>query len=147
MIAAEDTMSVVVVALGRERYGIPIGHVREIRPLGGVARVPGAGERWLGLSKARGELVAVLDLAGHLGIGDPPGGDPQLMLVEADGLVVGLSVRVVVGVRSVALAEIGPPLDPGEGAPVLGLTPDIVAILDVPALLADPALVVRDAAE
>jgi len=47
----------------------------------------------------------------------------------------------------VAVADIGPLLASSEGAPLLGLTPDLVAILDVPALLADPALVVRDAGE
>jgi len=144
---AVESRSLLVVALGRERYGLPVEHVREIRPLDTLARVPGVGDHWLGLTNARGQLVAVLDLARHLGLDGGAGDDPHLVLVESDGLVVGLAVQAVADLSTVAVADIGPLLASSEGAPLLGLTPDLVAILDVPALLADPALVVRDAGE
>src|SRR5262249_7754878 len=104
---AVESRSLLVVALGRERYGLPVEHIREIRPLGTLARVPGVADRWLGLTNARGQLVAVLDLARHLGLDGGAGDDPHLVLVEAHGFVGGLAVQGVAELSTVAVADIG----------------------------------------
>jgi purine-binding chemotaxis protein CheW len=88
--------------VGPEQYGVPVGHVVEIRELGECTPVPGAPPAILGVRNVRGQVLPVADLALVLGV---PGGagsagqGPGLMLVAEDaGLTVGLAVSDVVDV-------------------------------------------------
>jgi hypothetical protein len=121
--ADDDTLELVVLAVGAERYGIDVRLVREVRPLAGLAPVPGMPACWAGLVNLRGSLCPVLSLRRYLGGGDDP--DP-----DRDGVL-----------RP-------PPTAPHDRAhaAVQAVTPDLLQLLDPGALLADPALVVgRDA--
>lgn len=146
-----DAVELVVVRLGAERYGLDSGSVVEVLPLAGLAAVPGLPPPWVGIVNVRGCLYPVLDLGGHLGL--PPDGAAvgprKVALVTAAGLTVALLVDDALEIRQVPAARIGPPLAGSGGitrAPVRGVTPDLLTVLDVAGLLADPRLVVREEA-
>ena len=146
----DESIPLVVVAIGGERYGIDIDRVREITPFAGVTPMPATPEFWLGLVNRRGNLAPVLDLAGYLGqrreVGAPEAG-AQIVLITGPAATIGLMVDGVQEVRQVRPSDIGPSLvEASADRPHVhaGLTADLLAVLDVDALLADPAIVVED---
>lgn len=146
-----DSQALVVLAIADERYGIPLACVREIKPLGAVTPLAGTPPYWLGLVNLRGALFPVLDLQRYLGTGvgrRDQTESSQVVIVAGAGITIGLHVDHVLEVRTVRTADIGPSLvEAATDRPhaYAGLTRDLVAVLDVEALLADPALVVQDA--
>ena len=144
-----DTVELVVLTVGSERYGVDAERVGEVRPLAELTPVPGAPPFWAGIVNVRGTLHPVLDLRRYLGLADADGGDQErtVVLVSGAGLTVGLMVDDAAGVRPVPAGAIGPPLGAASeavNAAVRGVTEDLLAILDIQALLADPRLVVRE---
>ena len=147
-----DTLSLAIVRLGSERYGIDLNTIREIKPLEAVTPMPATPPFWLGLVNLRGDLVPLLELGRYLGQRIDAGSekrDGQVVVVRGNDLTVGLRVDEVPEVRVVRLADIGPSLvEPVTDRPNVytGLAPDLVAVLDIEALLSDTALVVQDEA-
>jgi purine-binding chemotaxis protein CheW len=146
---AGETVELVVVAVGPERYGLGSGHVVEVRTLAGLCAVPGISPVWAGIVNLRGTLCPVLDLRRVLslpGPGELPAA-PKVVVVAAAELVVGLLVDDALRIVRVPVAAIGPPLMQVSAAArgeIRGVTADLVTVLDVAALLADPGLVVRE---
>jgi purine-binding chemotaxis protein CheW len=145
-----DTLELVVLAVGAERYGVDVRLVREVRPLAGLAPVPGTPACWAGLVNLRGSLCPVLSLRRYLGAGDDPDADRQGVLVVVTApFPAALLVDAAAEVRRYAPGELRPaPAAAGDRAhgAVQAVTPDLLQLLDPGALLADPALVVgRDA--
>jgi purine-binding chemotaxis protein CheW len=144
-----DTVELVVLTVGSERYGVDADRVREIRSLAELTPVPGTPPFWVGVVNVRGTLYPVLDLHRYLDLPGADSGDQtrKVVLVSAAGLAVGLMVEEASGVRPVAADAVGPPLGGASEAltaTVRGVTDDLLTILDVEALLADPRLVVRE---
>lgn len=143
----------VVLLLGSERYGVDIRKVHETQTLESIAAVPGTPPFWAGVVNVRGTLYPVLDLRRYLGLEEDEGGGDvpkKLVLVSGAGLTVGLTVDDAPAVRRVPGSEVGPPLPGGaENARgvVSGMTRDLLAVLDVDALLADPRLALREEAK
>ncbi len=146
-----ESRSMVVLALGNERYAIDIGTVREIAAIDTITPMPAVPAHWLGLVNVRGELFPVLDLRRYLGLPEGTGETARWMVVVGGAhspLV--LAVDEVLSVRSIPVADIGPSLADARGASPaahIGLTKDFVVILDVDAIVNDPALVVNDSAD
>lgn len=63
---ADDGADFIVIALGPERYGVPLKLVREIRPCERVTPIPGTPPFWFGLANLRGRLHPVLGAQGAL---------------------------------------------------------------------------------
>ncbi|HEY0397327.1 MAG TPA: chemotaxis protein CheW [Acidimicrobiia bacterium] len=143
---------VVVLEAGGERYAVDITCVERVQPVATVTPLPGLRPPWVGLVTLRGEILPALDLPSYLG--RPPAftgraaaprachcavvahaGLRVALLSEAP---VALSVRPPGGL-STPLAESTAP----AGA-VVGVTDDLLTILDIATILADPALVVDD---
>jgi purine-binding chemotaxis protein CheW len=145
---AVDVLTVVVVTLGPERYGIPIERVREVRPVARVTPLPAMAPFWLGLANVRGALVPVLDLARYLGHhADLPADEPQLVVLHDASLTLAVRVDSVPEVRTLSRSAFGRSLvEATSDRPHVhaGLTGDLLALLDVDALLSDGALVVAD---
>ena len=146
--ARGDTVELVVLAVGAEQYGVSSQHVQAIHALAALTPVPGLPPFWAGLVNLRGRLYPVLNLRRYLGLaGEAPAGG-KLVLATAAGLSVALWVDEVPEVRHVPLAQIGPHLSealnsqPGAGGRH-GLTPDLLAVLDLETVLADPRLVAQ----
>lgn len=144
-----DLLELVVLAVGPDRYGVAADQVQEIQVLAGVTRVPGLPEFWAGVVNLHGHLYPVLNLRRYLGLpGALPGQGSKLALVTAAGLSVALWVDDVPEVRKVPAATLGPSLAEASATArvtsVRGVTPDLLALIDLAALLADARLVVQD---
>jgi purine-binding chemotaxis protein CheW len=144
-----ETISLVVLALGAERYAVNIDFVREIRPVETLTQLPATPVFWLGLVNLRGNLSPVLDLRRYLGVQATAAAHDaaQLVVVESAGVSIALKVDDVPEVRVVPVASIGPSLvEASSERPDLqiGLTDDLLSVLDVEALLDDPSLIIHD---
>jgi purine-binding chemotaxis protein CheW len=162
-----ETVDLVVLTIGPEGYGLETRFVVEVQPLAGVAWVPGLPALWAGVANIRGTLWPVLDLGYYLGLPssrEPPGppaaarprggapgpsrpGVRKVALVADGGLTVGLLVDDALEIRRVPVELIGPPLvGPASAArrQIRGVTPDLLTVLDVAGLLADPRLAVQE---
>lgn len=145
----EDIVAFVVLVLGSERYGVDIRKVLETHPLGGFSPVPGTPEFWAGIVNVRGTLYPLLDLRRYLGLAQEDGSisSRNLVLVSGSGLTVGLIVDEAAGVQRVPAGDIRPPLPGGTETSrnvISGVTRDLLAVLDVDAMMADPRLAVRE---
>jgi purine-binding chemotaxis protein CheW len=140
----EPTVEMLVLVVGVERYGIAVRRVREVRPLGTPAVVPGLSGWWAGLINLRGALLPVLDVRRFLGAEESVFSDPpQAVVVSGPTVEAALMVDAVQGVERFKASDIGPSPN-GTSSVVLGVTTDLVSVLDVDRLLADEALVVND---
>lgn len=147
---AGERLTLVVLAVGPERFGVAIGAVLEILPGVPITPIPGAPAVWLGLVNRRGMLLPVLDLARCLGLaqyksnaGAAPG---RLVVVSAGTFDAGFLVDDVLNVSEALLASLSAPLVESATAGqrvITGITPDLVTVLDMRVLLADPRLVVQ----
>jgi len=142
-----DSVSLVVVRVGSEQYGLDITRLQETKPLSGLTHLPNVPPFWKGLVNLRGHLVPVLDLRRYLQLPDVAAGDDEtVVVVAARDMAVGLLVDSVTDIRRVPLGHIKAP--PAETAgtrnqAVRGVTPDLISVLDLDALLADPNLTVQ----
>jgi len=76
---SEETLSLVIFHLGKERYGLPTEAVRAVVRTGDITPLPRTPAHLLGLTNLRGEILSVLDIKPLLGI--PPGGRPAYLVV------------------------------------------------------------------
>ena len=144
-----ETIGMVVLVVGDERYGVEVQDVQEIEPLDKLTPIPGTPAFWTGVVNLRGSMYPVLDIERYLGLPLSDGVEnPKVALVSRAGLSVGLLVDEVAEIRKVRSSEIGPPVADGSSKAevVRGVTPDMLSVLDLEALLSDPALVVEDGA-
>lgn len=154
-----ETVDLVVLVLGAERYGVNVRNVLEVLPFDEVTPLPGVPAFWAGLVNLRGHLYPLLDLRTFLDLpARPPapkenGGDQaarNVVLVAAHGLdaCAGLLVDDVPEVRQVLRSEIGASLVEATGPArplILGVTSDLLAVLNIETLLADARLTVQAA--
>jgi purine-binding chemotaxis protein CheW len=138
-----DVRALVVMVIGRCRFAAPIELIQEVQPVGSLTPVPGAPAYWLGLINLRGRLYPVISLGHYLEL-------PEAQVAKGGKVVVVRSGRVTLGilideapaVREVPLAEIEPPLTAREGGTdmVIGVTQDLLLVLDLQRMLTDPRL-------
>jgi chemotaxis signal transduction protein len=140
----------VVLQAGGERYGVDLTSVERVHPVEAVTPLPGLRPPWAGLVSLRGEILPALDLPAYLG--RPPvfaAGGPATAAASAIVAHAGLRVALL-SEAAVTLAPRPPagglsaPLGEGPAGVIVGVTDDLVTIVDVPSILADPALVVDD---
>ncbi len=139
----EESASVVVLAVGTERYGVELHQVREVQPLRALCRVPELPLPWAGLVNLRGTLFAVLSLHHFFGVsGESDEESAMLLLVTARGLTLGLLVDEVLEIRDLSPEAWLPPLgeNPGGRAGVVAVTAELLLLLDIEALLDSPHL-------
>jgi purine-binding chemotaxis protein CheW len=145
--ASGETIGMVVLVVGDERYAVEVQDVQEIEPLDKLTPIPGTPAFWTGVVNLRGSMYPVLDIERYLGLPLSEGVEnPKVALVSRAGLSVGLLVDEVAEIRKVRSSEIGPPVADGttKAEVVRGVTPDMISVLDLEALLSDPALVIED---
>jgi len=109
--AATGTCQLVVCALGREQYGLPIEHVREIVRFTAPRRVASDMPWMLGVISLRGRLIPVHDLAVRLGLVEVPAPPPpaaKLVIVDTAEEPVGVLVDDVIEVLRVDEAQLEP---------------------------------------
>ena len=98
--AREEWTGVLFRLKGQELLA-PMDEVAEIVSVSGVAAVPGVKPWVLGIANMRGNLLPVMDLEGFL-FGENSGASPssrRLLVVNHDGVLAGLMVDRVLGMR------------------------------------------------
>jgi purine-binding chemotaxis protein CheW len=145
--AEVETFGVLLVAVGKERYAFGLGHVLSIERVTELTPLPGVPDFWSGIANIHGTLYAVLDLGRYLGIATEAfGAEQMLVLATGGGIEVGLLVDEVSDVSWLRADEIDPAPSAGRGRVLQGVTRELVALLDVQALLSDRDLIVDDGA-
>jgi purine-binding chemotaxis protein CheW len=144
-----DKLQVAVFSLARERYAIEVRHVRAIVRMTNLTPLPGAVERFAGVTNLRGEIVAVIDLRKLFGLSAVGLTDLARVIVLGDDQPeVGILADQVHELRTLS---VGGGLAPWALAPekhtcIRGVTRDAIVVLDGTALLADPRLYIDDGA-
>lgn len=130
-----------------ERYGIDYAHLEELLYVGNLARVPCTPSFIAGVVNHRGELLTVLDLKQFFRMQNRPFDDEaRIVVVKHGGVRIGLLVDAVDGNEEFRESELSPPLGSlgvSNMAYVQGIHGGCVALLNLPALLDDPALRVQ----
>lgn len=140
---ALDEIEVAVCTVGSESFGFPVHLLREIVPMPTVTALPFAPECLLGIAQVRGTLLSVFDMA-KLSQVKGTSNPRHLVVVEAPEGAIGFSVDEVLTCRNVSPSALqGNAGGHNERRAALGLTQDLVVIVDVRALLGLPELVVE----
>jgi purine-binding chemotaxis protein CheW len=147
--AGEDVVELVVLTVGAERYGVDVRLVREVRPLAGLAPVPGTPDVWAGLVNLRGSLCPVLSLRRYLQVTGPGAetgaSGPGVLVVVTAPFPAALLVDAAAEVRRCPPGQLRPvQAAAGDRArtAVTAVTTDLLQVLDPAAVLADPTLIV-----
>ena len=149
--AEADSFDVVEFLLGHERYAFESAFVSEVHPLRDLTPLPGTPAFVLGIVNLRGELLPVIDLNQFLDLRKrEETEDSRIVVLDVDGVRIGVIADSLVGVRSIATSKIQASLLTLTGlhAEVLkGVDGDRLAILDAAAILSDERLVVCEEVE
>ncbi|WP_292915409.1 chemotaxis protein CheW [Nitrosomonas sp.] len=106
--ADEVSSAVLGVAVGGDRYLIPMAEVSEVIPIPKLAHVPLTQPWFLGLANVRGNLYGITDLGVYLG-GNPVSFNQKsriLMVIMENKLYGGFIVNSMLGIRD--LSEFAP---------------------------------------
>ena len=130
--------------LADEIYGINVMQVQEVLRMSEVAPVPGAPSYVLGIINLRGNVVTVLDTRMLFGLMTSEVTDnTRIMIVECDGIIIGLLVDSVAEVANILSSEIdaAPHVGSGESSRyILGVHSkdgDILILVDLDKLISE----------
>lgn len=145
--AVADTVEIVEFLLAHEHYGIESPHIREVHPLRDYTPLPGLPAFVLGLINVRGRILSVVDLKKFFDL--PAKGISDLnkvIIIGDETMEFGILADVILGVRGIAAAAIGPPPPTltGIGEEFLrGVTGEGLVILDAARILTDEKIMVH----
>lgn len=107
---ATKQVKIVTFRIGSEVFGVDVIKVSEVLQLPVVTRVPRAPEFVEGLAEVREGVVPVIDMRKRFSVEIAPGSaGERLLVVDLDGVRVGLVVDVVPGVEAVANEDVSRP--------------------------------------
>jgi purine-binding chemotaxis protein CheW len=163
-------IELVLVRLGREIYGLEVGHVFDIRPSREITPVPRLPQWVAGVVNVRGRILSAIDLGRFFGLGTTSlsaetgssAAGQYLVVVETPEMEVALLVDEVLAVQAIPDSQVQ-----DAAGTVRGLSPEYVlgiasmathpqshngnaagtallVILDLVAILADPQLIVNE---
>jgi purine-binding chemotaxis protein CheW len=97
--AGQDAFAVLVLGIGKERYGIHLPDVAEVLPPLSPTPVPGTAAVFAGVINVHGEIRPVIDLKRFLGIEAAEHGQTRVILLRQDGRELGLRIDSVQHIR------------------------------------------------
>ena len=125
--------------LGEEPYALPSMAVREVYPFKGLTPLPCTPPCVLGVINVRGRILPVVDLTPLFGLTKQrPSEQSIVILIKSGELEVGLVTDLVIGVRSLPLATIHPPLSTlanSRARYLQGITSEGLVVIDAAKLL------------
>lgn len=143
-----NTIQVVSFRLGEEQYAIEVGYVEGIYPLREWTPVPGAPDFCVGVVNLRGRIFSIVDLHAFLGLDRVSIDDnTQIIAVNVEGLEVGLLASEVRSIGPLLLEKLSPVLPTTSRVAAeyaRGVTPEMVVLLDLPALMGDRRMIVHE---
>ncbi|MBN8637541.1 MAG: chemotaxis protein CheW [Anaerolineae bacterium] len=140
-----EERNLLTIQVGSERYALHMDSLLAIHDNIAVTPIPCTPAYVRGIANLRGHLVTVLDLALLLNgtAGDYAAGG-KLLLLEAGAEQVALLINQTESVSSYAVDTIRPlPLELDHIRNALGILADGVVLIDIKALVDDPALIVN----
>lgn len=100
----------IVFSMAEEQYGVPVGQIQSIERLLPVSRVPKTLPFIKGVMNLRGVVTPVIDLRERFGFpADEPTDETRIIVVQVNGMSVGLIVDRVIDVQTVEESAIDPP--------------------------------------
>lgn len=144
--AADEYIEVVEFLLAYERYAIESSYMREVYPMKELTPLPGTPPFVLGIVNVRGQIISVIDIKKFFDL--PQKGLTDLnkvIIVRTDEMELGILADVILGVRSIPLEEIQPPLPTLTGIReeyLKGIARDRVVVLEAARLLSDKQIVI-----
>ena len=127
-----------MVTLAGYRFAVEVRHAREVVVLDEYTIVPLAPDHLLGVANLRGDIMPLVDIGPLLGRAPAPAGpEARALVVEREGIRVGLLIDEVLGIESLDGSPSADDHDEPGGviARRLELQGGDVALLDVRALL------------
>lgn len=121
------TEQLVVFSLGEQYYGVSIFSVQEIIRIDHLTPVPRTPSFVQGIINLRGKIIPVIDLKKRFNCSREMAatGEERIIVIEAQGTVMGMMVDQVTEVISVPRSQLGVPLQIGEGK-VAGLLKAVI---------------------
>ena len=133
---------------GDERDALLAAQVSDVQPLRELTPLPGTPDFLRGLVNIRGRLVPVIDLKRFFGLPEPGITDlHRVLLLQKDGIEIGLLADTVEGVATVPASAIQPPLPTLAGIHadyVHGITAERLVVLDADAILDDQRIIIDE---
>jgi purine-binding chemotaxis protein CheW len=142
------TLEVTEFRLANERYAIENIFVREVVPLKELTPLPCCPDFVRGIVNVRGQIVPVFDLKKFFELPDAGIADVHMVvIVQSQGIALGIEADAVIGVRAIDLESIQPSLPTLTGVRaryLKGVTEQHVVVLDVSKILSDPKIIVDE---
>jgi len=143
-----EPLELLVFSLAGERYAVDTAHVQDVVPLREITSLPCTPSFVLGVVNHRGRILPVLDfrrLFGLAGEGVPEGA--RLVAAEAGGMRFAIFADNVPGTTLVDMRDVAPPpvtFTDDRKAWLLGVTGEMVAVLDLEAMVRESRIVVNE---
>jgi chemotaxis signal transduction protein len=132
---SQDASPVIVLGIGKERYGVDLADVAEVLAAVRATPVPGAAPVFSGVINIHGEIRPVMDLRRFLSMeAAPDGGLRRVILLRKDGWEMGLEIDSVEQIRWI---EPGERQQSGNSPHLKGSTKDLLMLLSTEALFAE----------
>lgn len=148
---ASASLELLEFSLAQERYAVETRFVGEAHPLRDLTPLPCTPSFLLGIVNVRGRILPVLDLKKFFGLPEQGLTDlHRIILVHGHGLELGLLADSIMGVRTIPLDGLRPPLPTLTGIQaeyLIGVTAECLVALDLDRILADPKIIVQAEAE
>ncbi|MCC6455548.1 MAG: purine-binding chemotaxis protein CheW [Caldilineaceae bacterium] len=148
---AEPELEIVTFRLAHETYGFESRHIREIYPLKELTPLPCTPPFVLGLINLRGRLLSVLDLKKFFGLSSQAlDNHNQVIILHSETMEFGVLADALLGVYPIAPQSLQPSLPTltsFRNEFLLGVTPDLVIILDAEKLLSNREILVHEEVE
>ena len=107
--SAGKEIQVVIFCLGKEEFGARIDQVKEIIEMTHITRMPKAPSFIKGVINLRGQIIAVIDLAGLFDLSSSGNGEEiRIVVVDVDNNTVGMIVDSVPEVLRISVKDIDP---------------------------------------
>lgn len=142
-----EMLELLVFSLTGERYGVETVHVLEVISLRELTPVPCTPAFVLGVVNHRGRILSVLDFRRLFDLRGQVTEGSRVVAVAAGGMVFGIFAESVSGTVPVPAHNVAPPpatLTGDRQAFILGVTEDMVAVLDLEAIVRDQRIVVNE---
>jgi purine-binding chemotaxis protein CheW len=135
----QDITPVIVLGIGKERFGIDLADVAEVLPPVRATPVPGAAAVFAGVINVHGEIRPVLNLRRLLGMEPASKGDlARVILLRKEGREMGLQVDSVELIRWIGSGDRQSGGDGAGSSPYIrGSTKDLLMLLGTEALFAE----------
>jgi purine-binding chemotaxis protein CheW len=131
----QNALPVIVLGIGKERYGIDLPDVAEVLPPVRVTPVPGAAAVFAGVINVHGEIRPVVDLRRFLHIEGAADNDlTRVILLRRDGRELGLQIDSVEEIRWIGSGELQPA---GSSTRIKGSTTDRLLLVNTEALFGE----------